>query len=178
MDIDLRACSLGAEPRPNKRKKDQSTASSVSKRQVLGEKDSYSLQGKANYASSSSGSTAVSAGSQDLPPSCENTYDVSSSDPFDIIVQKEKDNNNSSSFPIDPLAVGRLLYATNKNDILELKKIRFSKINIRFKTREAANRLISNQTLIEKRCHVYIPLYRTERVLFAVFHSTFLTGRS
>lgn len=65
--------------------------------------------------------------------------------------------------PIDPLAVGRLLYTTNKNDILEIKKVGFSKINIRLKSREAANGLISNRILKEKKYLVYVPLYRTTR---------------
>lgn len=59
--------------------------------------------------------------------------------------------------------MGRLLYSTNKNDILELKKIGYSKINIRFKIREAANNLTSNQTLKSKGYLVYIPSYRTIR---------------
>jgi len=86
---------------------------------------------------------------------------IDSLGPFDVIVQKDKENNHSS--PIDPLAVGRLLYTTNKNDILEIKKVGFSKINIRLKSREAANGLISNCILKEKKYLVYVPFYRTTR---------------
>lgn len=53
------------------------------------------------------------------------------------MVQRDKDNNSSVS--IDPLPVGRLLYSSNKNDILKIKKVGFSKINIRFKSGETAN---------------------------------------
>lgn len=61
------------------------------------------------------------------------------------------------------MVIGRLLYADSKNDILELKKIGHSKINIRLKTGEAANKLISSQIFKEKKYNVYIPLYRVAR---------------
>jgi len=89
-------------------------------------------------------------------------YDLNSPGHFDVIVQKISDNSNSVTSPIDPLAVGRLLFFSNKNDILELKKTGYSKINIRFKTR-AANKLTSNQILKAKGYCAYIPLYRTTR---------------
>jgi len=166
MDIDPCAHTLDAESKViRNRKKDQSTdSSSVSKRQVLGEGNSQSFKGKAKYTSiSASCSTSNSVDTQDLPSSSANMYDHNSSGPFDVIVQKTCDSANSANSSIDPLAVGRLLFFTNKNDILELKKTGYSKINIRFKTREATNKLTSNQILKAKGYHAYIPLYRTTR---------------
>lgn len=156
-DSDPRTNFSKLDQRTNKRKIEQHNSSSAGKRQVLGERDGQlSFQGKANHAISSLGSAAPSVGSQDLLSSYDNTYDSNSLGSFDVIVQKDKDNNPSS--PIDPLAIGRLLYSSNKNDILEIKKVGFSKINIRFKSREAANRLIFNHILKEKKYQVsYIP---------------------
>lgn len=53
-------------------------------------------------------------GTRDLPSLNENSYDLKSSGPFDVIIQKASDNSTSNTSPIDPLAVGRLLYFTKK----------------------------------------------------------------
>jgi len=73
VDVDPRVHSSNAETKTNKnkRKKDQSTASSVSKRQVLGEGDSRSFQGKTNCAFSSSGFAAISVHSRSPLFKCE-----------------------------------------------------------------------------------------------------------
>ncbi|KAL6433608.1 hypothetical protein ACFW04_006593 [Cataglyphis niger] len=55
-------------------------------------------------------------------------YDRTSQGPFDVVIQSSK---NSASL-IDPIAV----------NILEIKKIGFSKINIQLKSRKATNNLI------------------------------------
>jgi len=101
-------------------------------------------QGKAISASSTHCASATVVGPRDLSSEFINEYDINSPGPFDVIVQKDNVDSDSA---IDPLTVGRLIYAACKNNILKLKKIGFSKINIRFKSREATNQLVSNQTL-------------------------------
>jgi len=154
VDVDFYDCPSGKESNiiknKNKRKKDQSSASSVSKRQVLGGGNSRSFQGKTDCVSFSADNSAASMGARGLLSTNASLYDNKSSGPFDIIIQKVNDKNIPKSSSIDPLAIGRLLYFSNKNDILELKKIGYSKINIRFKTWEAANNLTLNQILKDK----------------------------
>lgn len=167
VDVDFHDCPSDKESNiiknKNKRKKDQSSASSVSKRQVLGEGDSRLLQGKTESVSFSADGGAASIVARGLLSTNASLYDNKSPGPFDVIIQKVNDKNSPGSSSIDPLAIGRLLYFSNKNDILELKKIGYSKINIRFKTWEAANNLTLNQILNDKGYSVYIPLYRTTR---------------
>lgn len=61
------------------------------------------------------------------------------------------------------MAIGRLLFAANKNDILELKRTSFTKVNIRLKTGEAANKILSSPILRNKKYKVYIPSHRIVR---------------
>ncbi|CAL1689688.1 unnamed protein product [Lasius platythorax] len=87
-----------------------------------------------------------------------NRYDRTSRGPFDVVIQAE---NSSSS--IDPISVGRLLYSISKKDIVEIRKISFSKINFQLKSREAANNLIYHSILKTKKYKAFIPFYRTSR---------------
>ncbi|KMQ89364.1 hypothetical protein RF55_11020 [Lasius niger] len=53
--------------------------------------------------------------------------------------------------------------STGVGDIVEIRKIGYSKINVQLKSREAANNLVTNPILKAKKYKVFIPLYRTTR---------------
>ncbi|KAL6420986.1 hypothetical protein ACFW04_014032 [Cataglyphis niger] len=59
--------------------------------------------------------------------------------------------------------MGRLLSSTLKKDIIEIKKLAFSKISVLFNSRKTANNLINNPILKSKNLIVYIPSYRVSR---------------
>jgi len=86
----------------------------------------------------------------------ENIYDKHCQGPFEIFIQSE-----DISKPTDPLYVGKLLSANIRKDIVEIKKIGFSRILVQLKSKEAANNLISNPILKDKKLTAFIPLFRT-----------------
>ncbi|KMQ84221.1 hypothetical protein RF55_18156, partial [Lasius niger] len=79
--------------------------------------------------------------------------------PFDVFVQ----SNSKESTSLYLITVGRCLSASTKQDIIEIKKLGYSKVLIQMKTREAANKLINNPILKAKALTVYIPTFRTTR---------------
>lgn len=103
-----------------------------------------------------------------------NRYDRTSRGPFDVVIQAE---NSSSS--IDPISVGRLLYSISKKDIVEIRKISFSKINFQLKSREAANNLIYHSILKTKNIKL-LSLFteHQEGVLFATYLLTYQIKKS
>ncbi|KMQ84859.1 glycosyl hydrolase family 65 central catalytic domain protein [Lasius niger] len=54
-----------------------------------------------------------------------NRYDITSQGPYDVVIQ------TIDNFSFDPIFVGRTLYSFLKKDICEIRKIGFSKINIK-----------------------------------------------
>ncbi|XP_070152117.1 uncharacterized protein Cyt-b5 isoform X1 [Polyergus mexicanus] len=88
-----------------------------------------------------------------------NRYTKSCQGPFEIVITSTGAANTS----IHPLTVGRLLSSTLKKDILEIKKLGFSKISAQFKSRDAANNLINNPILNANNLIAYIPSYRVSR---------------
>lgn len=71
----------------------------------------------------------------------QNKYDNKFQGPFEIFIQ------TISSTPIDLIAVGRIISPLYRNDIIEIKKSGYSRITVHFKTRRAANDIISNSVL-------------------------------
>lgn len=119
--LDLRLNSLKTNHKSNKRKINRHFSPTENKRQVLGEEDdqlSFNNQGKMNHTVSFSESDTSLTQSQNRLSSNNNLYDSNSTGLFDVLVQRDKDSNISA--PIDPLAIGRLLYPSNKNDIIEI----------------------------------------------------------
>lgn len=92
-------------------------------------------------------------------PEITNKYGSNYQGPFDVFVQ----SNSKESTSLYPITVGRCLSASTKQDIIEIKKLGYSKVLIQMKTREAANKLINNPILKAKALTVYIPTFRTTR---------------
>lgn len=90
-----------------------------------------------------------------------NKYDSQCQGPFEVYIQSNPIDNVASS--IHPLAVGRILSASSKIDILEIKKIGYSKISVQLTNRDAANQLLTNSALKSKNLTAFIPSFRTTR---------------
>ncbi|CAL1687612.1 unnamed protein product [Lasius platythorax] len=139
--------------RRNKRKKTEtSNPPLVSTGSVVGEGDGIVSGKHANISVNNNVSDLSSLNDN-------NKYDRTSQGPYDVIVQ----SGEGSSSSIDPIAVGRFLYSISKKDIVEIRKVGYSRINVQFRSRDAANGLITNSVLKDKKYKVFIPLYRTSR---------------
>ncbi|KAL6421050.1 hypothetical protein ACFW04_013574 [Cataglyphis niger] len=93
---------------------------------------------RSNEKESSSSSTNTSGSSISLTDNIRNNrYSNSNAGTFDIHIQR-RSNSNSSLHPY----VGRIICELNIKEILEIKKIGYSKVSIFFKTKEAANILL------------------------------------
>ncbi|XP_050456631.1 uncharacterized protein LOC126854203 [Cataglyphis hispanica] len=79
--------------------------------------------------------------------------------PFDVHIQRLSNSNSS----LHPIHVGRIVCELNIKEILEIKKVRYSKVSIYFKTREAANILVENKRFFHKDLVAFIPPFRTSR---------------
>ncbi|KMQ91377.1 nucleic-acid-binding protein from mobile element jockey-like isoform x2 protein [Lasius niger] len=89
----------------------------------------------------------------------KNRYSSHNQGPFDVHVQRISDPRA----PLHPITVGRIIYGLNNEDILEIKKIGFSKVSIFLKTKETTNQLVSDQRLQKKDLIAFIPPSRTSR---------------
>ncbi|XP_067213037.1 uncharacterized protein [Linepithema humile] len=89
----------------------------------------------------------------------KNRYAHTNQGPFYVYIQ----SSSSPPSPIHPLYIGRTLTKWGKNDFTEVKKLGFSKISVKLKTKEAANLLISQQPFKDRSMSCFIPNYRIFR---------------
>ncbi|KAM0726689.1 hypothetical protein ACS0PU_007873 [Formica fusca] len=75
-----------------------------------------------------------------------NRYDGHCQGPFHVFIQPIVNSSTS----LHPLTVGRILSASTKQDIVDIKKIGFSNISVQINSRKAANDLIKNPALKAK----------------------------
>lgn len=138
-----------------KRRKDVSPINIPGERSVSGERPEIrKKQGKLDESRLSDKETF------EFSLSTNNRYDVTTRGPYYVIIQ----SSNELPTSVDPIVVGRLLYTGHNKEIVKLRKVGFSKISIQFKSRDAANSLVSNPVLKEKKLKAYIPLFRTTRM--------------
>jgi len=90
-----------------------------------------------------------------------NRYSESNAGPFDVHVQRLPGEN--TRLQLHPTFVGRVVCDLNIDDILEIKKIGFSKVSVFFKFRDAANALVDDKRLAAKGLEAFIPPFRTSR---------------
>ncbi|XP_029680212.1 uncharacterized protein LOC115245858 isoform X2 [Formica exsecta] len=81
-----------------------------------------------------------------------NRYSASNAGPFDVHVQHLSDSK-SSLHPIFERIICELII----EDILEIKRIGYSKVSVFFKSREAANALVEDRRLATKDVVAFIP---------------------
>lgn len=95
-----------------------------------------------------------------------NRYSDQCQGPFDVFIQPV----NKDSPSLHPTTVGRIL-SSNKQDIVEIKKVGFSKITVQLKSRQAANNLIGNPILKSKNLFapLYLPFGFKDKALFVAF---------
>lgn len=137
----------------------QSSGSSITTDPASSHSNSKSLKRQKRQEESDCQPKKINVARQ-LPESAlNNRYSSHCQGPFEIIVSPTGVINTS----LHPLTVGRLLSTTLKKDILEIKKLGFSKISVQFKSREAANHLINNPILNSNNLMAYIPSFRVSR---------------
>lgn len=90
-----------------------------------------------------------------------NRYSENNAGPFDVHVQRLSGLNAKSQ--LHPTFVGRVVCELNLEDILEIKKVGFSKVSVFFKSRDAANALVDDKRLAAKDLETFIPPFRTSR---------------
>ena len=88
-----------------------------------------------------------------------NRYGESSSGPFAVHIQQITDRSKK----LDPSLVGSVLYKLKIPDVMEVKKIGFSKVAIFFSTKESANSLVEDSRLTIINLEAFIPLFLTSR---------------
>lgn len=89
----------------------------------------------------------------------DNRYSASNAGPFDVHIQRLSNLKSS----LHPTFVGRVLCELNVKEIMEIKKIEYSKVSVFFKTREAGNALVEDKRLTLKDLEAFIPPFRTSR---------------
>lgn len=104
----------------------------------------YASRGNTNAIKKSSNSLANSSDNNNNARDfsklmLSNRHNNQSQGPYDVFIQPI--NRDLSS--LHPTTVGRLL-SSNKQDIIEIKKVSYSKIMVQLKSRQAANNLINN----------------------------------
>lgn len=126
----------------------------------LKDKESSSSTRTANSNTSSSSGNSVTKTT--LYPSMEirnNRYTSDNHGPYDVHIQKYSDPNSS----LYPVTVGRIMASLNIKNILEVKKVGYSKVSIFLKTFDAVNKLVNNPMLAQKDLIAFIPPSRMSR---------------
>lgn len=88
-----------------------------------------------------------------------NRYSHTNQGPFYLYVQ----SISHPPSPIHPLTVGKILNKMYKKDILEIKKLGFSKISVKFNNKLTPNSIALQQPLKDKNMLCYIPNFRIFR---------------
>ncbi|KAM0734490.1 hypothetical protein ACS0PU_011961 [Formica fusca] len=89
----------------------------------------------------------------------KNRYSLDNQGPFDVHVQRI----SKPHAPLHPISVGRIIASLNISDVMEIRKVGFSKVSIFVKTREAANDLVNDSRLKKEDLIAFIPPSRTSR---------------
>lgn len=103
---------------------------------------------------------SISGSSSSLTDTIRNNrYSENNAGPYDVHIQRISNPKPQ----LHPIFVGRAVCELGIEDILEIKKIGFSKVSIYFKSRDAANALINDRRLSVKDLEAFIPPFRISR---------------
>lgn len=86
-----------------------------------------------------------------------NKYERDAQGPFDVVILS---NDNS---PLHPLTISKLITGTYELDVIEIKKMGFSKILVQLKSSKSGNSFVNYSALKNKSLIAFIPSFRTHR---------------
>jgi len=113
-----------------------------------------------NMSGSNQGGTSPSSLPSVVSSAITHRYSNKDQPPFIVQVQAVQTQDSGS---LHPLHISRIISQTFPRDILEIRKAGRSKVLVQTSTYEAANRLVSNNSLSSHNLQAFIPSYKVLR---------------